>query len=175
MNEYVIDGETVTFELRRRRLGPLYTQVSLDDLPRILTHGYRVGPIYDHTTRRYYARIGIGNERQALLHRWLLDAPPDLQVDHRDGEPLNNQRHNLRLVDGTTNQLNRRGPQRNNKSGYRGVLHMRSGKYVAQIKVMGTVIYLGTYASVEEAVAAHAGALKTATVWAESIPLRGGK
>lgn len=36
--------------------------------------------------------------RRVLMHRMLLSAPTDLEVDHIDGVRHNNQRNNLRLV-----------------------------------------------------------------------------
>jgi hypothetical protein len=89
--------------------------------------------------------------RHTLLHKLLADWG---EVDHADGDGLNNSRSNLR--DGTG--LGRNGPNRrmqsNNTSGFKGV-YRRGGKWVALIKAGRKQIYLGTYSSPEEAADAY--------------------
>src|SRR5688572_1565148 len=58
--------------------------------------------------------------KTTYLHRLIMQAPAGMEVDHRDGNGLNNRRENLRLVTRTQNLFNphnRRLPQ----CGYRGV------------------------------------------------------
>ena len=55
-----------------------------------------------------------------LMHRVILDAPPDKEVDHIDGNPLNNQRANLRLCSKSDNRCNVPG-RKTSKSGLKGV------------------------------------------------------
>lgn len=78
-----------------------------------------------------------------------------LQVDHIDGDKLDNRRSNLRPATNQQNQANV-GPQSNNTSGYKGVhFHKSSGKYVARIGVSYKRIQLGSYATAEEASKAY--------------------
>lgn len=69
----------------------------------------------------------------ALCH----DKWPDKQIDHIDGNPLNNRIENLRDVDGKTNALNRKA------KGY--YFHKLSGKYQCQISMDGEWTNLGLY------------------------------
>ena len=46
------------------------------------------------------------NQRQ-FLHRLVMDAPPDLEIDHWDGNGLDCRKHNLRVVTSSENSLNR--------------------------------------------------------------------
>lgn len=39
-----------------------------------------------------------GRRKRLYLHRVVTDCPPGFQVDHRDGDPLNNRRGNLEVV-----------------------------------------------------------------------------
>lgn len=47
--------------------------------------------------------------------------PKGFKADHEDGDGLNNQRHNLRLVNNSISNLNRRLSPTRNTSGYRGI------------------------------------------------------
>jgi hypothetical protein len=93
----------------------------------------------------------------SFLHRFVLNAERGQIVDHKDGNPLNNVRENLRLATRQENQRNR-GPQRGRK--YKGV--RQSGqRFTASIVVDRKHISLGTYATdVEAAQAYNAGALQ---------------
>lgn len=73
-----------------------------------------------------YAMIGI-----QYLHRWLLDVTDTAQqVDHMNGDTLDNCRDNLRIVTHQENCLNR-SKYRNNKSGHPGVFKLKTGGYRA--------------------------------------------
>lgn len=99
-----------------------------------------------------------GNPRHGnyiFLHSVLITAPPNFVVDHRDRQPLNNQRSNLRVASKSQNAANSK--QRvDNKSGYRGVsFYLRDSKWKAQIKVDGKVIFLGYFLEATDAAEAY--------------------
>jgi hypothetical protein len=99
-----------------------------------------------------------GKNRMVRMHRVLLDAPDNMEVDHIDGDGLNNRRSNLRLATHTDNMRNRR-TQKNNQSGIKGVSRSRRS-WIAQIRVNGKNRYLGTFPTAESAHAAYAAAAK---------------
>jgi len=104
--------------------------------------------------QRFFKRSD-GVQRVQLMHRFILDAPADMQVDHRDGNGLNNQRENLRLCTNTENARNRKSLA-NNTSGYKGVSwEKRTRKWCARITVDGVVKSLGCFLTVEEAARAY--------------------
>lgn len=78
---------------------------------------------------------------------------PEEEVDHIDGNPLNNTWNNLRAVSGSENKKNRR-IQRNNKSGHCGV-SLQNGKFISKIKVGSKHIYLGCFTSLDDAIKAR--------------------
>lgn len=46
--------------------------------------------------------------KYVFMHRFIMQPPPDMFVDHRDGDGLNNQRSNLRVCTCADNTRNRR-------------------------------------------------------------------
>jgi len=100
--------------------------------------------------------------RHYLAHRivWALNKGewPDGPLDHAYNRPDNNRVENLRPASLSENQWNR-GPQRNNRSGAKGVgWHRASGKWRARITVGGKHIYLGLFDDLEDAKWAYAAA-----------------
>jgi len=78
--------------------------------------------ISETTWRRHsfgYAVKRVGG-KQIFMHRMILDAPDDMEVDHINGNPQDNRRSNLRLCTHRQNGINRK-MSKNNTSGYRGV------------------------------------------------------
>lgn len=71
--------------------------------------------------------------KNILMHTFIMQTKP---VDHIDGNPLNNQRNNLRACTHTENACNR-GVKRNNKSGFKGVYKnssIRAKPWIAEVK-----------------------------------------
>jgi len=90
--------------------------------------------------------MGNKNNKHIILGRLLLQAPDNLEIDHIDGNRLNNQRSNLRLATSSQNKCNR-GARKDNKSGYKGVSwHKQVKKWTARIKIpFGAYLFLGTF------------------------------
>lgn len=120
-------------------------------------HKPHSGSLY---VRRSARRNGRKENESLYLHKVLLgDAADGLDVDHIDRNGLNNSRSNLRVATRSQNLANR-GKTRANTSGYKGVF-ARGRRWLAQIKVNGEAIRLGTYETREEAARAYdKGALK---------------
>lgn len=85
---------------------------------------------------------------QRTLGRSLL---PKEQVDHIDGDGLNNQRANLRVCSHSQNLANG-GPRARNRSGYRGVcLDKTTGRWVADLQVNRERYRLGRFSTARDA------------------------
>jgi HNH endonuclease/AP2 domain len=111
------------------------------------------------TPRTIYASRTSGhgpNQKTVRMHRFILDASGDLEVDHIDSDGLNNRRSNLRLVTKAQNQHNSR-PKVSNTSGIKGVRRSK-GKWAAEITFKRTKTHLGYFADKEAAAAAYAKA-----------------
>jgi len=102
------------------------------------------------------AQTKIGG-RSVFMHRLIMAAPNDLQVDHKNQNTLDNQRSNLRLCTNSQNQANRPLSKRNT-SGYRGVVLDRSvvkNIWRAQIRINRKRLHLGNFAASEDAARAY--------------------
>lgn len=101
-----------------------------------------------HKRKQYWAH------RVCYLLHYGVD-PLELQVDHIDGNGLNNSPLNLRLASNSQNQANQK-LRRQNSSGYKGVTWKRNrGKWVAQITARGKYQYLGLFDTAIEAAYAY--------------------
>lgn len=107
--------------------------------------------------KRWYAARRVWKQTKAIyMHRAILNAPNGTNVDHKDGDGLNNTRENIRVCSHSQNLMNR-GKTANNKSGFKGVSpYKRYGKYRASIKSQ-TIGYFNT---AEEAAHAYDEAAK---------------
>jgi hypothetical protein len=68
----------------------------------------------------HYAMRKDSNGKTVYLHRQILNAPKDMQVDHINRDRLDNRRQNLRIVTKQQNLLNV-GLSKHNTSGFKGV------------------------------------------------------
>jgi hypothetical protein len=90
-------------------------------------------------------------QKQVKMHNEIMNPPPGFQVDHVDGNRLNNQRSNLRNCTQTQNNRNR-SMSRNNTSGYRGVCwNCGRGMWQATIRVLEKREFLGYFPVPEDA------------------------
>jgi hypothetical protein len=109
-----------------------------------------------------YAATSIirdGRRQTTYMHRLILNAPHGVEVDHIDGDSLNNIRANLRLV--TTAQQRQNITFRRSTTGVRGVTWSKQkGKYQVRVKVNGHTYHGGFYDALEEAAKAAVVARK---------------
>lgn len=107
-------------------------------------------------TRTYYADRKLpskiaGKQNSVSMHRFILDAPEGISVDHKNHDTLDNRRSNLRLANRVQQGANRK-QQSNNTSGYKGVRWRKAKrKWYAEIGYQGKKIHLGVFTSAEEA------------------------
>lgn len=116
--------------------------------------GAEAGALH-HTGYRHVFFEGHSYYSHRLI--WLLERGswPDQQIDHIDGDPSNNRIGNLRAASNRENARNQK-IRSTNKSGTMGVYwDKRSGKWCAQISIVGARRHLGHFADLSEAVAAR--------------------
>lgn len=94
-----------------------------------------------------------GPFKTRLYARVIMDAPANLEVDHVDGNSLNNSKSNLRLVNSAQNKWNT--VKRKSKSGLPKGVVKHGTSYKATITRNYQTRYLGTYVTIAEAEAAY--------------------
>ena len=88
------------------------------------------------------------------MHRLIMAPPGDLQVDHRDGNGLNNGRDNLRICTDQQNKFNSTKKRAHKK--YKGVfLDKRHGTYYAQLWLNRKSYFGGRHKTEDEAALAY--------------------
>jgi len=94
-----------------------------------------------------------------LMHRFLLNAPKHLEVDHINHNGLDNRRANLRLVTKSQNHQNKRGSFRPHCK-YKGIYwHTGNKRWIARLK--GKLHkHLGSFKNKKEAAKAYDKAAK---------------
>lgn len=103
----------------------------------------------------YAVRNAPGPERGTILmHREVLgDVPGEMDIDHVDGDGLNNQKANLRII---THRQNCQNLHIQKSSKYPGVCwHKRARKWQAQVGIDGKIKYLGLYETENDAFEAY--------------------
>lgn len=103
----------------------------------------------------YVAGWDKSDRKVKRLHRMLLKAPVGSCVDHIDGDPLNNQRCNLRFCAQNLNNANAVKRRTDMSSRFKGVSRSWHGNWKSYIKVDGKYIHGGMWETEREAAIAY--------------------
>lgn len=124
-----------------------FTIVDEEDAPLVALYRWALrGEYVSRTVRR------DGRKHPLYLHRWLVEAPAGMDVDHINGDARDNRRCNLRVVTRKQNQENRGGAHPSSKTGVRGV-RWEPGRqrYVATVYSNGKRAWMGRFKTLREA------------------------
>lgn len=106
-----------------------------------------------------YARhnLYIQNQKykRITIHRLVMNAKINQQIDHINGNKLDNRKHNLRFCDKYQNAMNCK-IHKHNTSGYKGVCwHKQSKKWRAYIVINDKQLSLGLFNNKKQAANAY--------------------
>ena len=142
---------------------------SLDLLQELFTLDSKSGKLYWKTSPAHQIKVGteagykniagykvVTIKGQAyLVHRiiWFMfkGTQPLLDIDHIDGNKINNTPANLRDVSRTVNRQNIKKAPKNNSTGLLGTTLLKGGKFQASINVNGKCLYLGRHDTAQKA------------------------
>jgi len=96
-----------------------------------------------------YAKRSIkkGKDQKTIyLHRFIMNVPQDMEIDHINGDRLDNRKWNLRICTAHENRMNTGNVRENKTSKYKGVCWDKiRKKWFSQITVRNKCIKLGRY------------------------------
>jgi hypothetical protein len=129
--------------------------VDAEDYERVMHHSWAY-------TDKGYATAWIRG-KMVLMHRFIMNAQPGEQVDHRKiSEKVNNTKANLRFCTGQQNKCNRKKSSLSTQP-YKGIRHdpkLKSRPWVAIIRIGGKKKCLGCFPTAELAALAYNEAAK---------------
>lgn len=143
-NDYEVQEDYVIMYTRNGY--PFY--VDLDDF-------WKVKDVCWHMDNGYI--LGLIGRKRVQLHRFIMDCPPELYVDHIGGSETrnDNRKYNLRIVTMAQNCMNSHLRSTNN-SGVTGVgWNEQHKKWHARMKINGEVVLSEFYNNFEDAVKAR--------------------
>lgn len=152
-NEYIFEEDTVVIVLNHG----WFAFVDVEDFPKVRHYRWALQVGSSKGRKTYYVFANLPRDHyergRLLLHRFLLNAPDGMDVDHKDGCGMNNRRGNIRLATRSQNMQNRsRGADKDHKStGVRNVyLHRATGMLRVQICVDKKTKHYGTFPNTSE-------------------------
>lgn len=161
-SEVMPETETATFVARTAQRGKtgriVEATVTVDASDFLLVSRYKWSLLIckGRTGEFFYASASV-NGINTFIHRLLLSPSSGVDVDHINGDSLDNRRQNLRFATHAQNMRNT-GPK---GGGFKGVsFHKSRMWWQAHITVSGKFKYLGVYPTAVEAAYAYDQAAK---------------
>lgn len=150
--------------VRGKNKGKYFALVDDSEFTLVMKHHWHFHNVPKGHTAYAVTNVSYPSGKRSLItmHRLLMKFPKGKDIDHIDGNGLNNQRSNLRIASRGQNLCNR-GKQSNNTTGFKGVSfnkHLR--KYDSEITFRGKKFKIGHFTDKIDAAVAH-------DLWARDI------
>jgi len=149
-NEYEVRGDITAIKLRRRDGTIIESIIDTADLEKVKSFngswyfGSRKTKSGTFYVQGHMAAV-MGKRKFVALHRYIMDCPSGLVVDHINHDTMDNRRKNLRIVTSVQNGQNRL-MAKNNTSGYTGVCwNKKAQKWRAYVRNGDDFMICGNY------------------------------
>lgn len=132
---------------------PLTGKIFSLRMPTTRYPGYR--EVMGSLNSRGYLQVTVG-DRKILKHRYIweqfakLELLPGMQIDHKNGNKLDNRIENLQVVNNTLNNQNK-SRRKDSQCRYKGVQKRKNGTYAASITIFGQVLRREGFTSEKDA------------------------
>lgn len=131
--------------------------IDIEDIDKVKNYKWTT---HNNRNKTLYVLTSNANISNKLLHRFLMNAPEGMVVDHINRNPLDNRKCNLRICTNTQNMQNC-DMRKNNTSGCKGVYWAKDkNKWTVQIGLNGKTKYIGRFENYEDAVKARIEAVE---------------
>src|SRR5690606_25463401 len=127
-----------------------FTLVDEDDYHILNKHNWSV-----HKKYAYRIEFIDGKRVHIYMHRLLTDAPSLQEIDHINGDTLDNRKSNLRFATRSQNAMNKVDRGVGSETGYRGVYFTKNNCFYSIITINRKQLYLGTYNYAKSAAEAY--------------------
>ena len=158
MNEIRIKEDYAEVIIKSPKYGIFTVLISIEDVERVSGYSWSIHPQNGKCKEKmFYYPSSYNCLPYRLLHRYIMDAPKGLYVDHINHNTLDNRRENLRICTPSENKFNSE-QYLTNSSGEKGVFFdyfIPTPKWKAFIKYKYKMIHIGYYDTFEEAVIAR--------------------
>lgn len=125
-----------------------FALIDVDDAERVMQYNWCACKSSGHKNQDvYYAMRSVlerGRWRTLLLHRFIMNAPDGVLLDHENFNPLDCRKRNLRFATHSQNNVHKQHIV--NRTGFRGVHRTREGRFKARITCNGK-LYFGKHVS----------------------------
>ena len=154
-NDYkIIDDYTTIIYLYKKNGEKLECYIDTKDLDLLIKLNKRFWSKWDKKAETYYASTRIvksdGRVSSKLLHNIIMNT--NHIIHHKDHNGLHNKKENLEVLSNQLNSTDRKGKNKNNKSGYRNVCwNKQREQWMVQIQIDGKNTRLGYFNDVDEA------------------------
>lgn len=106
-------------------------------------------------TRKEVKKTGLPRQKFILMHRFIMNPPDGMDVDHQNHDTVDNQKENLRICTRGQNNMNQL-PERGGGSQFKGVTwDKRRWKWAAQLKYNGKHVFGGYFNDESKAARAY--------------------
>lgn len=154
-NEIIIEKDFAKIIINSTKHGLFEPLIDVDDAIRVKEIRWYVS--YDKSLDSFYVK-----SKYVQLHRFIMNCPKDLTVDHINHNTLDNRKSNLRICTQKQNNENRNGCFSSNKtSKIRNVCwHKQRQKWQVSLGIKGKQKYIGIFDSLIDAEQAAIAARK---------------
>lgn len=127
------ENEETILKIKSNKYGNFEVLIDEEDIQKVNKYNWFVR-IDKKSENRFYVETfssGSKERKKIMLHRYIMDCPDDMVVDHLNRNTLDNRKSNLRVCTQTENMQNRKA-QKNTKLGIKNI-SIDKNKYVFQI------------------------------------------
>jgi hypothetical protein len=153
-NNYKTVGDVTFIELVRADGRIILTSIDTNQLEKVKEFPNIWYAVWKKQTNSFYVYgylYSKNKQKTIYLHRWIMNPPDGMVIDHINHDTVENLCSNLRIVTPQQNYLNKKISSRNT-SGARGVVwNKKENKWRVKFKIFGVYKSFGQYKEFEKA------------------------